>query len=135
MCIRDRDFSQYPVTHSIQNVFPPYYIYDTIGIPDISDTVWITNPSFTQDSARIFFSSINDPTKLWVDDYAYHNYRYAINPWSLGVVTFDGLDRYGYPYQIGTSVTDYADVLTSKKIDLSSISLSCLLYTSPSPRD
>ena len=124
------DFSQYPVTHSIQNVFPPYYIYDTIGIPDISDTVWITNPSFTQDSARIFFSSINDPTKLWVDDYAYHNYRYAINPWSLGVVTFDGLDRYGYPYQIGTSVTDYADVLTSKKIDLSSISLSDSLYFS-----
>lgn len=128
--IKVSDLSQYPVTNSIQSVFPPYYIYDTIGIPDVSDTVWIANPSFIQDSARIFFTSINEPSKLWIDDHAYHNYRYAINPWSLGVVTFDGLDRYGYPYQIATSVTDYADVLTSKQIDLSSMALSDSLYFS-----
>lgn len=62
---------------------------------------------------------INDPSKIWADDFAYHNYRFAVNPRSLGVVTFDGLDEKGFPYEIGTSITNYADKLTSKPIDLS----------------
>ncbi len=113
------DLTSYPVQYETLPLFPPYYIYDTIGVPDISDTLWITNPDFFQDSARQFFMPINDPSKLWTDDFAYHNYRFAVNPRSLGVVTFDGLDEMGFPYEIGTSITNYADKLTSKPIDLS----------------
>ena len=113
------DLTSYPVQYETLNLYPPYYIYDTIGIPDISDTLWITNPDFFQDSARQFFMPINDPSKIWADDFAYHNYRFAVNPRSLGVVTFDGLDETGFPYEIGTSITNYADKLTSKPIDLS----------------
>ena len=113
------DLTSYPVQYETLPLFPPYYIYDTIGVPDISDTLWITNPDFFQDSARQFFMPINDPSKLWADDFAYHNYRFALNPRSLGVVTFDGLDEMGFPYEIGTSITNYADKLTSKPIDLS----------------
>ena len=113
------DLTSYPVQYETLPLFPPYYIYDTIGVPDISDTLWITNPDFFQDSARQFFMPINDPSKLWADDFAYHNYRFAVNPRSLGVVTFDGLDEMGFPYEIGTAITNYADKLTSKPIDLS----------------
>lgn len=113
------DLTSYPVQYETLPLFPPYYIYDTIGVPDISDTLWITNPDFFQDSARQFFMPINDPSKIWADDFAYHNYRFAVNPRSLGVVTFDGLDETGFPYEIGTSITNYADNLTSKPIDLS----------------
>jgi hypothetical protein len=53
-----------------------------------------------------------------------------VNPRSLGVVTFDGLNEQGYPYQIGTSVTNYGDRLTSKPINLGSFSASDSVYFS-----
>lgn len=113
------DLTSYPVVYSTTDLYPPYYIYDTIGAPDVSDTVWITDPEFYQDSATQFFMPLSDPNAFWLDDRAYHNYRYAVNPRSLGVVTFDGLDSDGYPYAIGTSITNWADALTSKPLDLS----------------
>jgi hypothetical protein len=124
------DLSNYPVNYATTDLYPPYYIYDTIGAPDVSDTVWITSPGFYQDSATQFFVNINDPNAYWLDDFAYHNYRYAFEPRSLGVVTFDGLNADGYPYAIGTSLTNYADVLTSKPLNLSSYDASDSLYIS-----
>lgn len=113
------DLSSYPVNYATTDLYPPYYIYDTVGVPDVSDTVWIVGPEFYQDSATQFFKDINDPNAYWLDDNAYHNYRFAVEPRSLGVVTFDGLSSNGYPYQIGTTITNYADFLTSKPLDLS----------------
>jgi len=124
------DFTGFPIQYQTIDVYPPYYIYDTIGITDVSDTVWLENPTYMQDSARIFFASINDPSKLWLDTFAYHNYRFGLEPRSLGVVTFDGLDETGYPYQIGTALTNYADRLTSKPIDMSSFNASDSVYFS-----
>jgi len=113
------DLSSYPVTYATTDLYPPYYIYDTVGAPDISDTVWITDPEYYQDSATQFFMTLSDPESFWLDQQAYHNYRFAVEPRSLGVVTFDGLDENGYPYAIGSSITNYADRLTSKPLDLS----------------
>jgi len=124
------DFSSYPIQYQTIDVYPPYYIYDTVGISDVTDTVWLENPTYLQDSARIFFASINDPSKLWVDSFAYHNYRFGLNPRSLGVVTFDGLDENGYPYLINSAQTNYADRLTSKPIDMSGYSASDSVYFS-----
>jgi hypothetical protein len=113
------DLSSYPVSYATTDLYPPYYIYDTVGAPDVSDTVWITDPEYYQDSATQFFMTISDPTSFWLQEQAYHNFRFAVEPRSLGVVTFDGLDENGYPYAIGTSITNWADMLTSKPIDLS----------------
>jgi hypothetical protein len=124
------DFSSYPIQYQTVDVYPPYYIYDTVGIADISDTLWLENPTYLQDSARIFFASINDPSKLWIDSMAYHNYRFGLNPRSLGVVTFDGLDENGYPYLINSAQTNYADRLTSKPIDMSVLDASDSVYFS-----
>jgi len=124
------DLSSYPVSYATTSLFPPYYIYDTIGVPDVSDTVWITNPSFYQDSATQFFANLNNSSAYWLDDFAYHNYRYAYEPRSLGVATFDGLDENGYPYAIGTTTTNYADFLTSKPLDLSGLGASDSVYFS-----
>jgi len=120
----------YPVVYNTLSLYPPFYIYDTIGIPDVSDTIWISNPAYFQDSARQFFLPISDSSKIWLDHYAYHNYRFGVNPRSLGVVTFDGLNEQGYPYQFGTSVTNYGDKLTSKPINLGSLSASDSVYFS-----
>ena len=124
------DLSQYPVQYETLDLYPPYYIYDTLGIEDVSDTVWLTNPTYFQDSARQFFAPVNDPSKLWIDKYTYHNYRYAVNPRTVGVVTFDGLDEKGYPYQIGSTITNYADQLTSKPLDLSTYTANDSIYFS-----
>lgn len=120
----------YPVVYNTLSLYPPFYIYDTIGIQDVSDTIWIANPAYFQDSARQFFLPISDSSKIWLDHYAYHNYRFGVNPRSLGVVTFDGFNEQGYPYQIGTTVTNYGDKLTSKPINLGSFSASDSVYFS-----
>ena len=124
------DFTDYPVLYSPIELYPPYYIYDTIGINDTPDTVWIESPPYYQDSVRQFFMPVSDTDKLWIDDYAYHNFRFGLNPRTLGVMTFDGLDANGYPYAINTTTTNYADYLTSKPIDLSGYSLADSLYIS-----
>lgn len=115
------DLSSYPVTYQSRYGYPPYRIVDTITVNNtIRDTFWIEDPRFKQDSARIFIAQLNDPTKLWLNEKAYHNYRFAKEPWSLGVVTFDGLDEFGQPYIFGpTNITMTCDTLLSKPIDLS----------------
>ncbi|MFM6945819.1 MAG: T9SS type A sorting domain-containing protein [Flavobacteriales bacterium] len=130
VAVKVGDFTAFPIVYQTLNLYPPYYIYDTIGVPDTPDTVWVQNPSFIQDQATIFFSTLNDPNALWLDNFAYRNARFAVNPRSLGVVTFDGLDQYGFPYAIGTSLTNTADYLHSKPLDLSPYTAEDSLYFS-----
>ncbi len=118
--IKAGDFSTYPVQYSTVNAYPPYYIYDTLDFVNDPDTVYITTPEYTQATARLFFAHVSDQQAIWIDDFAYHNYTHAFNPWSLGVATFDGLDENGFPYSFGSTTAGSADVLTSKSIDLSS---------------
>lgn len=111
----------YPVNYVTTNVYPAYHIYDSLGVEnDVSDTLWMTSPDIVQDSATQFFYTLNDPSAYWLDSYAYHNYRYAVNPWSIGIATLDGLDENGRAYLIGSTTNNYGDYLTSKPIDLSS---------------
>ena len=126
------DLSSYPVTYQARYGYPPYRIVDTITANNtIRDTFWIEDPRFKQDSARIFIAQLNDPTKLWLNEKAYHNYRFAKEPWTLGVVTFDGLDEFGQPYIFGpTNITMTCDTLLSKPIDLSSNNPSDSIYFS-----
>lgn len=120
--VKKGDLSSYPVVHITTDVYPPFYIYDTLlttnGVDANPDTVWIPGPEVYQDSATQFFADLDDPEALWLDDEAYQNFSMAKDPWSLGVVTFDGLDGNGYPYAFGSSLTNFADHLTSKPIKL-----------------
>lgn len=122
--------ASYPVTHNGTNVYPAYLIIDTLDYPNPLDTIFLFDNVVYQDSATQFFKQLNDPTKLWLDDRVYHNYHYAVNPWTIGVATFDGLDRNGYPYSFGSNSSNYADVLTSKPIDLSATPISDSIYFS-----
>ncbi|MBB78893.1 MAG: hypothetical protein CL844_07810 [Crocinitomicaceae bacterium] len=124
------DLSTYPVSHVDTYVYPPYYIFDTIDFVNDIDTSWINDAEVFQDSARQFFISLNNPSKIWIESEAYHNFSMAKNPWSLGVASFDGLNEYGYPYAIGTTTSGYADHLTSKVIDMSGLDPSDSVYFS-----
>lgn len=125
------NLATYPVNYVTTNVYPAYHIYDSLGVQnDISDTIWMTDPDVVQDSATQFFYTLNDPNSFWLDSYAYHNYRYAINPWSIGVATLDGLDENGKAYLIGSTSNNYGDYLTSKPIDLSALTASDSVYFS-----
>lgn len=128
--VTENNLTIYPPVGTPISLYPPYYIYDTVGVQDQSDTIWISNPAYTQDSATVFFQTIEDSTRIWIDRMAYHNMRYGLNPRSLGVATFDGLDEDGYPYQFGSAVTNYGDRLTSKCINLSNYNASDSLYFS-----
>lgn len=123
------DLNIYPVNGQSRTLFNECYILiDSVidGTPNpTQDTVWFDGlldhdqPDFVQDSARVFFAAMNNSNNIWIDNYACHNYRYAKNPKSLGVVTLDGVSNDGYPYDWG-SINSYgdADVLTSKPINL-----------------
>lgn len=132
--IKVGSLASYPVTHVTTPVYPPYYVYDTVNSPggtDASpDTIWISGPDILQDSARQFFAPVNDPELIWLDRQAFHNYTYAVNPWSLGVATFDGLDEFGYPYDFNSTTTNYADRLTSKPINMAGITAADSVYFS-----
>lgn len=125
------DLANYPVNHANIFGYPPYIIIDTVDLlPNQQDTIWLSNPEYVQDSARIFTVEISDPGKLWLTDQAYHNYRLATNPWSLGVVSFDGLNENGYPYLFGSTITMNCDTLLSKPLDLSLVNASDSVYFS-----
>lgn len=125
------DLSTYAPDHILNYGFPPYIVRDTLdGMGNTPDTIWLDNPEYVQDSARIFIATINEANKLWLNETAYHNYRFAVEPWSLGVVTFDGLDEFGYPYNFGSSIPGTADTLFSKPIDMSTVAAGDSVYFS-----
>ncbi|MDX1651287.1 MAG: T9SS type A sorting domain-containing protein [Brumimicrobium sp.] len=125
------DLSAYPPNHTLTFGYPPFIVFDTLdGTGNLPDTIWTAEPAFTQDSARIFLVEINDPDNLWLNETAYHNYRFAVEPWSLGVVSFDGLDAFGKPYSSNQNAIGTADTLFSKPIDMSTASIGDSVYFS-----
>lgn len=81
-----------------------------------------------------FFYAPNSPYptgKHWVDSTVYINTGFGIAPPSIGVATFDGLNKKGYPYNIAATgiVSAPADTLTSKPINLYTNTLSTYTYS------
>lgn len=98
------------------------------------------------DTAKWYISGINVSKKLllpfvddfsssttypdqnrWIDRSVFVNNRFPINPPSLNVATFDGLDAYATPYGFGRG---YCDSLTSLPIKLNGLSLADSVYLS-----
>lgn len=131
------NIDNFPITSSTESVWPPYNIFDSLWSGTaIDDTVFydLSSVDVYQDSAMIYFVSetAEDSANVyWQDIYAYHNYTYAKNIQTLGVVTFDGLDETGYPYDFSSvNSTGLADVLTSKPIDMSGLTVADSVYFS-----
>jgi hypothetical protein len=124
------DLSIYPVNYFTTQVYPAFYIYDTLDYPNPVDTIHIPSPDIFQDSATQFFYDLNDLNAYWLDNDVYHNYHFAIDPWTIGVATFDGIDGDGYPYSLGSSASGYADYLTSKPINLAAFTAADSIYFS-----
>ena len=75
------------------------------------------------------FSSLDISTNLWIGNSTLINNNYPINPPTIGVVTFDGLDSMGYAYDINmVNNSGYADQLLSQEIDMSNIDTAYLLF-------
>lgn len=76
---------------------------DTISLPFIDD---------------FSHMGIYADTALWTDSAVFINSDFPVNPPTIGVATFDGINKYGGQYN--PSLTSYgeADTLTSKPIDL-----------------
>lgn len=124
------DLAVYAPNYLSTFAYPNYILIDTLdGSGDPADTLWI-DADYEQASAIAFIKNISDPTKFWLNEQAYHNYRFSVNPWSLGVVTFDGLDEYGYPYNFGGIANQVNDILLAKPMDLSGYSPADSVYFS-----
>lgn len=123
-----RDLSVYPPTSTIVEGWPAYNILDSLTAPP-PDTTFLQSPALMQDSLLVFdvaaaggtytMNNVLTPLILWQDDDVYINGTYPVDPPSIGVATFDGLARTGYPYDFA-SYTSYgrADKLTSVPIQL-----------------
>lgn len=66
------------------------------------------------------YKSSRPTTQHWIDSNVFINSGFAIAPISLGVATFDGLNKKGYPYNLSALVSSSAnaDYLTSRPINL-----------------
>jgi len=120
----------FPSVSYTTNFYPQPYVYSfdsTTG--DKLDSTLMTADTIVE-YATIYLATATSESK-WVDNYAYHNTTYPINPPTIGVATLDGLNEFGQPYD--NSVTNqfgYADVLTSKPIDLSGLTNDSAVFLS-----
>ena len=117
------DLTSYPITSSPVEVWINKTSHDSLWTTTISPdyTTVSTNPDLSQDTVTLYFVDTNsqDVNYIWKDIYTYRNSNYPVDPLSIGVATFDGLDENGYPYDWSSaSAQGIADHLTSKPIFL-----------------
>ena len=128
------NLNSYPIQVDTVLAWPNITFVDstwTVDDPDLSFSS--DSPDLFQDSIRLFFvePSESENNNIWVDDDVYLNDNFPINPWTLGVVTFDGINSKGYPYDwTSPTAVGWADHLTSKPIFLSNKTISDSLYIS-----
>jgi Secretion system C-terminal sorting domain len=120
------DLDVYPVISQTLTLWPPFDIYDSIGVN--ADTIFL-QPDYVQDSLFVYSvaaqADLYDcapgvaPLILWEEDDVFINGTYPIDPPTVGVATFEGLDRTGYPYDFDQpNAYGLCDQLTSVPIDL-----------------
>ncbi|MFM8432004.1 MAG: T9SS type A sorting domain-containing protein [Bacteroidota bacterium] len=90
------------------------YIHTTDN--NLRTTSQTVNLPFIDDFSR---EGVYPQTDLWIDSNVFVNSSYPDNPLTIGVATFDGLDKRGNPYNINAVQSQIADYLTSTTIDLS----------------
>jgi hypothetical protein len=111
------DLNVFPPNSSPRDVFRHYNIYDTVNIPP--DTIAKAANLF-QDSARFYFVE-KDSNVFYTDRKVFINNSFPINPPTIGVATFDGLNENGIPYDIEDKDSEIADFLTSVPLNLNAV--------------
>lgn len=111
------DISTYPTTSVSITHFKPFNVFDTIN--GGRDTVEVEANLF-QDSANFYFVDV-PPNIYYTDRDVLLNNTFPILPPSIGVVTFDGLDRNGLPYDMKNPRTVEADYLTSAPLQMGNL--------------
>ena len=99
----------------LQNIkeTPTLLAYKTSTIVAMDTLPFFDDFSYSTTSTR--------PTnRHWLDSSVFINYSFPIAPPSIGVATFDGLNKKGYPYNISALVSNSspADKLTSRPINI-----------------
>jgi len=112
-----------PLTSNVNYIYPDLHP----KAEKVNISVSLQRPStisyplpFIEDFYYSTTSYYPDPNK-WLDSNVYVNSGMAIAPLSIGVATFDGLDKHGYPYNptlVNMTSSDPADKLTSQPINL-----------------
>ena len=111
----------FPISSSSTSFFPQAYsfTFDSLTGAKIDSTPLAADTIFSY--ATIYFANL-DPNTKWVDNYAYYNTTFPINPPTIGVATLDGFNEFGRPYNNSSpNLYGDADVLTSKPIDLTGL--------------
>jgi len=106
----------------------PFELYDTIVLlstPDTIDSLGIILDTLINisDTLTVYppdTSASGMTNSLWIDEDVFINSTYPIDPITVGVATFDGLNELGAPHNGFSEPEGYgvADYLTSKPIDL-----------------
>lgn len=116
------DIDHYEITIQNTEVWPAHNYYDSLWTGSSPDLILVEqSPDLIQDSSTVYFvaSLPEDSVAIWVDNFVFRNNTFPINPLSIGVATFDGLNENGYPYDWSSaSAQGVADYLTSKPINL-----------------
>jgi len=107
-------------------------------ITDLAHNPYLNNFKFTYNNSK---SSLSLPfiddfsydsyivsTDLWQYSTVYVNRTYPINPPTIGVITFDGLDENGFARDFSSNSSEPSDTLLSKNIDLSTVSSAYFLF-------
>lgn len=105
-----------------------------VNQPQKNSTQKIAAVSVTIPFFEDFFYAPNSPYptgKYWTDSSVYINTGFAIAPPSIGVATFDGLNKKGYPYNMSATaiVSAPADTLSSRPINLYTNTLATYTYS------
>lgn len=121
------DLSAYPPPDTMEvTAWPPYTITDVEG--ELPDTTFLP-VDLIQDSLLVYtvapaggtYTNPDNSTRplvLWENDDVYVNGTYPIEPPTIGVASFDGMDRTGYPYEPENPNSEgLADLLTSVPIN------------------
>ena len=116
------DIDNYQIVTTNTEVWPAHNYYDSLWTGTSPDLILIEQtPDLFQDSSTVYFvaPTATDSNLIWIDNFVYRNNTFPINPLSIGVATFDGLNANGYPYDWSSpSAYGIADYLTSKPINL-----------------
>ena len=102
-------------------------ISNLISNPQLSKNKFVSNSNKSLLDLPFFddfsYDSSIVNSELWEKSSVFVNRNYPINPPTIGVATFDGLDEFGLARDFNQpNSTDPSDTLLSKKINLSSLS-------------
>lgn len=120
----------FPAVSSTANFWPQAFsfTFDSLTGEKLDSVALAADSTFQY--AELYFGTL-DPSSKWVDNYAFQNNTFPIDPPTIGVATLDGLNEFGRPYNnTVVNPVGQADYLTSKPIDMSGLTNDSAVYIS-----